>query len=650
MPTQPSQLQITDGAIRAMAWFFDNSLDIFLCVQGGVLTRTNKTWTALTGWDAPDALGLSFWDFVHADDVVEARAAVGALGLGERCVVEHRVSTTAAGWLWMRSHAVGGEDGWALMILRDITAERERERESEQARRAAGLLRESAGVTIWRYNADSDEYDLNPDFAHAAEPSGEAWKLSGVFVRKTVHRKDAPALHAAWTDTLTTGVAHIVEYRERTGEAAWRRIRTAFQGVRQLSSGRWEVLGIAQDVTDLVEARDEALRGQQAALAAAAAKTQFLANMSHEIRTPMNGVLGILHLLKPETSRKERQRLIDEALASGVGLSDLLNDIIDYSDVEAGRIELCQLPVDPATELEHVLALVRPKARVKGLTLTASTAADLGWVRGDAARLRKVFFHLISNAVKFTLKGQIDVVLTAVGAEEERGLTLEVRDTGIGIAPDVQDKLFKHFSQADGSSTRRYGGPGLGLAVTRRLAELMGGGVRFESVQGQGSAFWVDVRLPACAPPEQDSPTEGGWLQGLRTLVVEDNATNRLVATSMLAQLGAETETADDGAQGVAAVERTDFDLILMDIQMPVMDGVEATRRIRSLTEPKCSVPIIATTANVMAEQLVTYRQCGINGVVAKPISPAALLTEISRLAAGEEEAGDPLMSSSSLS
>src|ERR1700722_684077 len=150
MPTQPSQLQITDGAIRAMAWFFDNSLDIFLCVQGGVLTRTNKTWTALTGWDAPDALGLSFWDFVHADDVVEARAAVGALGLGEGCVAEHRESTTAAGWLWMRSHAVGGEDGWALMILRDITAERERERESEQARRAAGLLRESAGVTIWR--------------------------------------------------------------------------------------------------------------------------------------------------------------------------------------------------------------------------------------------------------------------------------------------------------------------------------------------------------------------------------------------------------------------------------------------------------------------------------------------------------------------
>jgi CheY-like chemotaxis protein len=208
-----------------------------------------------------------------------------------------------------------------------------------------------------------------------------------------------------------------------------------------------------------------------------------------------------------------------------------------------------------------------------------------------------------------------------------------VSDTGVGIAPGAESALFEGFSQADSSLTRRYGGPGLGLALTRRLARLMGGDVGFKRRAGGGSRFWVEIAAPAAAAPAPQ-PGAGDWLAGVRVLVVEDNATNRLVATHMLGRLGAEVDVAENGAMGVEAVERADYDLIFMDIQMPVMDGVEATRRIRALPAPKGRTPIVATTANVMPEQVATYRASGIDGVVAKPISPAALLSEVARLAA----------------
>jgi CheY-like chemotaxis protein len=293
--------------------------------------------------------------------------------------------------------------------------------------------------------------------------------------------------------------------------------------------------------------------------------------------------------------------------------------------------------VDPAAELGSVIAMFRPQAEIKGVALEVVLADGIGWVAADAARLRKLCFHLVSNAVKFTHHGKVEARLSASGAGEARRLRLEVEDTGVGIAPEAHGAIFQQFSQADSSITRRYGGPGLGLAVTRGLAEQMGGGVGFSSRPGEGSTFWVEIAAPAAAPPAGAAAEHDyDWLEGVRVLVVEDNATNRLVATRMLGQLGAEVATANNGAEGVAAIAAGDFDLVFMDIQMPVMDGVEASRRIRAMPSPKGDVPIVATTANVMPAQLETYRKCGINGVVAKPISPTALLTEVARLAGAE--------------
>jgi signal transduction histidine kinase len=524
---------------------------------------------------------------------------------------------------------VRGADGWVLVIMRDVTRERQREIDNESARHVAELVRDTAGVTPWRYDADAHRYEVAPDFTDQVEHTEDDFR-EGDEQPDLIHPDDREAVMTAWDRTLATGEAVTIEYRLRPEpDQDHRRVRCAWQGVRRRPNGRWDILGVNADITEIAEARD-------AALAAAAAKSRFVANISHEIRTPMNGVLGVLHLIKAEPPRADRQRLVDQALAAGAGLSDLLNDIIDFSDLEGGRLELAAEPVDPAAELESVVAMFRPQAEARGVALRV-LAGDVGWVSADPARLRKVFFHLVSNAVKFTHRGKVVARLSASGEGQARRLRLEVEDTGVGIAPGAEAEVFQDFSQGDGSATRQFGGQGLGLAVTRRLSQLMGGDVGYASRPGVGSTFWVEAVAPAAAArSDAGADAEAGWLAGVRVLVVEDNATNRLVATRMLGQLGAEVATAENGAEGVAAVEAEDFDLIFMDIQMPVMDGVEATRRIRALPGLKRQIPIVATTANVMPEQLRAYLESGIDGVVAKPISPAALLSEVARLANAE--------------
>jgi CheY-like chemotaxis protein len=402
-------------------------------------------------------------------------------------------------------------------------------------------------------------------------------------------------------------------------------------------NGRWlKAVGLVQDC-DTLKRQELALKeAQRAAEAAAEAKAAFLANMSHEIRTPMNGVMGVLHLLKNERLSPDGRALLSEALSCGQMLAELLNDVIDFSKIEAGRLELACEPVDPVGLVEGVVRLLEPQAREKGLELRVDADPATGWVLSDPVRLRQALFNLVGNAVKFTAAGHVRVRC-------RRGagglLRFEVEDTGVGIPVAAQARLFERFNQADASTTRKFGGSGLGLAITRRLAEMMHGHVGFTSAEGRGSTFWFEVRADAAEARDAAAEPSLDVLGDLRVLVVEDNPTNRLIATKLLENLGASVETAADGYLGVEAAGRGGFDLILMDIQMPGIDGLEAARRVRALGGAAAATPIVALTANVLAHQRQAYLEAGMDGVVGKPIAPALLLSEIAAAAANRAQA-----------
>ncbi|MDO9338634.1 MAG: ATP-binding protein [Caulobacter sp.] len=384
---------------------------------------------------------------------------------------------------------------------------------------------------------------------------------------------------------------------------------------------------------------------QREAEAASIAKGEFLANMSHEIRTPLNGVLAMAHVLdRAELGPREAEaaRLI---CASGEVLDRLLSDILDLAKVEAGQLEIELAPFQAGDLARGVADLCRPKAEEKGVVLAVEIdpAADRAWL-GDAVRIRQVISNLLSNAVKFTAAGDVRLSLTAEpGPAGDARLRFTVTDTGIGFDPLMKDKLFDRFQQVDGSITRRFGGSGLGLAISRHLAETMGGVLDCDSRPGAGTMFWFELALPAAelAAEDEAAPAAAPG-RGLRLLVADDHPTNLKVVEIILAGAGIEATLVENGLEAVTAHAAAAFDLILMDMQMPVMDGLTAVRAIRAEEQRagRPRTPIVMLTANAMPEHIAASRLAGADGHLTKPITPASLFAAITEAcAAGEDEA-----------
>ncbi len=400
-----------------------------------------------------------------------------------------------------------------------------------------------------------------------------------------------------------------------------------FFEARLLPLGGDQIIGFVRNITDRKSLETDRERARQRAEELAVAKSEFLANMSHEIRTPLNGLLGLAQLGLRESADAGTRRTFGAILDSGRLLLGIVDDVLDFSKIEVGKLRVEHQPVSPRGLAEDVVAMMRERASGKGIALSLGTSPQLpAHVLGDPLRIQQVLVNLLSNAVKFTEHGGVTVMV-----EPERDkLVFRITDTGVGISPEHLRQLFTAFQQADTSTTRRFGGTGLGLAISRRLAELMGGEIRVRSTLGVGSEF--ELRLPAIRPedapapaPEGDSPppdlplpTEA--LRGVRVLVAEDNEVNQLVLERALRLEGAEVAMVGDGRQAVARVLSDGpaaFDVVLMDIQMPEMDGYEATRRILEIAP---ALPVIGQTAHAMLDERLECLAAGMVDHVAKPI------------------------------
>ncbi len=416
---------------------------------------------------------------------------------------------------------------------------------------------------------------------------------------------------------------------QKLGDGTWLQIA-------ERKTERDELVGFRVDVTALKEIQEQLKAAKETAETAVEVKSAFLATMSHEIRTPLGGILGLSDILMSTNLTGEQHELVGKLKAAGSGLLVILNDILDLSKLEAGKLAIESIDFDLGALIDESIDLFEPKAQAVGLDLSIEMSDDTpSAIHGDPTRIRQVLVNLIGNAVKFTHQGSVTLrvgVLTR--RQNDTVLRFSIHDTGIGIAEDALDSLFDDFVQADASTSRRYAGTGLGLAISRRLVELMGGALNVESVEGKGSEFSFEVPLvPAINSSKSAgvpvSPGEWQASEQLDLLIAEDNELNQMIINALLSPLGHTVTFADNGRDAIESLKGGTHDLVLMDIRMPEMSGIEATRLIRGMTSNIAQTPIIALTADAMAENRREYLQAGMDACVTKPIDRRELLVAI---------------------
>ncbi|MBT9507532.1 response regulator [Rhodoferax sp.] len=647
------RLRVSEERYRSMVEWSSEAIAVH---RNGRLIYVNPAAVQMFGaTSAPDLMGRRILDLIHPDyhELVKARLkTLDETGVGapmvelkylklDGSVIDVEVRGT--------SIAYDGEPA-THVIVRDIT---ERKASENQLRKLSLAVEQSPEMIVITDLQARIEYvnqafvqktgysreevlGRNPSFLHSGDTppanytalwsalvAGKSWQ--GEFYN--LSKSGLPYIEFAIIAPLRQPNGAITHYVAVKEDITKRKRMGA-----ELDRHRYQLEEmVTQRTAELVTAREQAEAANQA-------KSAFLANMSHEIRTPMNAILGFAHLLRRDQPLPGQVERLDKIRSSGQHLLSIINDILDISKIEAGRVELEETDFHLGTVLDNVGAIIASAAREKGLAIHLDRETVPFWLRGDPTRLRQALLNYAGNAVKFTEKGSISLRAILLDAQgDQLRVRFEVVDTGVGIEPDKLDRLFQAFGQADASTTRKYGGTGLGLAITQRLAGLMGGEAGVESKPGEGSAFWFTACLqrgrgsiPA-GSREEEADSEALLRHHhakARFLVVDDDPFNREIAVDLFHSAGLSADTAADGREAVAKASTQAYDLILMDVQMPVMDGLEATRTIRTLPGWETK-PILALTANAFSEDRRACMTAGMNDFVPKPVDPEELFAMI---------------------
>ena len=579
----------------------------------------------------------------RSDDVMER------YGAERRPVLLVGVATTAAGLIFL------------FVLLRELELRRKRSamlgdahvalETKEAALREGSRLQATAErlakVGHWYYDLSSSKLRVSDEAFHiyGVVPTDLDFTMEWIVSR--VHPEDRETFSAWWRRARAEARDTDHEYRIVCDDGSTKTIHVRNVFERDDAGGPTAVLGAIMDVTerrsieaDLLASREQTEVALRQAEHASRAKSDFLASMSHELRTPLNAVIGFTGLMIDSGNLRtpEMMRYAHTVQDAGRTLLSIVNDVLDVSKLEAGGVELDPRPFDLRQMIGRTADFLRQEATAKGLDFRVELAGDLPRaVAGDDVRLRQILLNLLSNAVKFTSSGHVTVSARPVGTGSDR-IRFAVEDTGVGIPEDKLHRLFVRFSQVDGSTARRFGGTGLGLSICKDLVELMGGEITVSTRPGQGSVFAFEIELPVVAEVSTEAGHAAPVLllphaEELSILLAEDVRTNQDLAVALLRSWGHVVDVVADGAAVVAAVQARDYDLVLMDVQMPLMDGLEAARRIRALDGSRSQVPIVAMTANVMREDVAAAAAAGMDGHVGKPFSPDELRAAVDAFA-----------------